>query len=90
MIIFIRVFVLGGNEIGTSTISQSVPIEGVDEKTYSMVVLNVFALTGGFHYVSPRDEAIELADHALSLTKAERIEEFSSLLSETSNQSKKG
>jgi hypothetical protein len=35
-----------------------------------------------------RDEAIELADHALAMTKNERIEEFSELLKEARDQSK--
>lgn len=35
-----------------------------------------------------RDEAIELADRALTMTKDERIEEFSELLKEAAGQSK--
>jgi hypothetical protein len=36
-----------------------------------------------------RDEAIELADHALKLTKDERIKEFSDVLNSTQNKNKK-
>jgi hypothetical protein len=37
-----------------------------------------------------RDEAIELADRALTMTKDERIEEFSDLLKDALDQSKNG
>ncbi len=40
--------------------------------------------------LSLRDEAIELADRALTMTKDERIEEFTDLLKDVLDQSKTG
>lgn len=39
-------------------------------------------------FLKKRDEAIELADRALTMTKEERIEEFSELLQDAAGQSK--
>ncbi len=39
-------------------------------------------------FFSLRDEAIELADRALTMTKSERIAEFSDLLNDVMSQSK--
>ena len=41
-----------------------------------------------FCFVLKRDEAIELADRALTMPKEERIEEFSELLKDAADQSK--
>jgi hypothetical protein len=50
-----------------------------------------FNLINYFNKYYSRDEAIELADHALTMTNAERIEEFSDLLNDALvNKSKNG
>jgi uncharacterized protein (DUF305 family) len=51
-------------------------------------MVNYFESNCFYSFVFSRDEAIELADHALTMAKNERIEEFSDLLKDALDQSK--